>query len=81
VTDLVMPHVGGLDLAERLRVHRPETTVLYMSGYAEQAEELPIAIGKEGAALLPKPFMPATLVEMVRQMLDDQRGQNLASRG
>jgi PAS domain S-box-containing protein len=79
LTDLVMPHVGGLDLAEQLRVDRPETTVLYMSGYADQTDELPLAICKEGAALLTKPFMPATLVELVRQMLDDQHGQSVAA--
>ena len=35
VTDLVMPEMGGKELAERLRAHRPGLKVLFMSGYTD----------------------------------------------
>ena len=46
VTDLVMPEMGGKELAERLRAHRPGLKVLFMSGYTEKA----IAGGRRHAA-------------------------------
>ena len=36
VTDMVMPEMGGLDLAERVLERRPETPIVYMSGYTDE---------------------------------------------
>ena len=68
VTDMVMPKLGGVEVAAALRRHRPELKVLYMSGYAEGA----LAPGTLGTAttLLEKPFTFATLTEKVRALLD-----------
>jgi len=57
VTDVVMPVLGGQDLAERLRTLRPATKVLFTSGYWDEA------ISRHGALLpgtqyLAKPFTP-----------------------
>ncbi len=69
VTDVVMPQMGGIDLATELRRERPDLRVLYVSGYlADEAIRLEQA--ESGALLVPKPFTPAVLVSAVREALD-----------
>jgi len=69
VADLVMPRLGGCELAQRLALHRPGLKVLYISGYSDdsvlQREGLPA-----GADLLRKPFTPEALSRKVREVLD-----------
>ena len=68
LTDIVMPHMNGRDLAERLAVVRPATKVLFMSGYTDHA-----VVHRElsaGAPFLQKPFTPDTLARKVRTLLD-----------
>jgi PAS domain S-box-containing protein len=69
VTDVVMPHIGGRELARRLAAERPRMRVLYMSGYTDDA------IFQHGTvdpsiAFLPKPITPDTLLGKVRETLD-----------
>jgi PAS domain S-box-containing protein len=69
VTDVVMPRMGGIELARRLRALRPETRVLHVSGYVERSMwQAPHA--QPGAAFLQKPFLPAALARKVREVLD-----------
>ncbi len=69
LTDVVMPHMGGIELAAQLRKSRPRTRVLYTSGHAERA--VPVQGPLEpGAAFLPKPYVPDTLTQSVRRVLD-----------
>ena len=68
LTDMVMPKLGGLEVAAELRASRPDLKVLYMSGYAEGALE-PGALGT-GTNLLEKPFSFAALTDKVRGLLD-----------
>jgi len=68
ITDIVMPGIGGHELVKRLVVARPETKVLYLSGYTEDA----IANGgsiDSGAAFLQKPFTLQSLSRKVREVL------------
>jgi len=69
VTDVVMPGMGGVDLAQALRESRPELRVLYMSGYTEGRLEREGVLGKE-AVFLAKPFGPDDLIRSVRAILD-----------
>ena len=69
LTDLVMPKMGGRELADRLRSLRPGTKVLYMSGYAD-AQELDGEQVSEAAGFIAKPFAPNELACKVRDVLD-----------
>lgn len=62
--DVVMPGMGGLELAERLAAVRPGLPVLFMSGYNDPAVA-GFASGGVEAALMPKPFTPAIFSERV----------------
>ena len=73
LTDLVMPHTDGKELAKRLSTLHPETKVLYMSGYTDDA------VVRHGIAdgvtrLLQKPFLPDALLQEVRKVLNMKRG-------
>ena len=68
LTDVVMPGIQGPELASRLQSSRPETRVLYMSGYAEPMLGPAGTLGA-GFDLLDKPFTEAVLVDRVQQAL------------
>jgi CheY-like chemotaxis protein len=68
ITDLVMPHMGGRDLVERLAAVRPKMKVLFMSGYTDHA--LMHRDLTPGTAFLQKPFTPETFARKVRSVLD-----------
>lgn len=69
LTDIVMPGIGGKQLAKRLLELRPGLHVLYMSGYAHGVIN-DRGILSENALLLPKPFTRAILLRRVREALD-----------
>lgn len=68
-TDMVMPHLSGKELAERLLAWHPGTKVLFTSAYTEHAI-VHQGILNPGVALLQKPFTPAALARKVRETLD-----------
>jgi two-component system, cell cycle sensor histidine kinase and response regulator CckA len=68
LTDVVMPGLSGRDLAERVAIICPTIRVLYSSGYIPST--IAGITGHAGAALLPKPYPPLTLVRTVREVLD-----------
>ncbi len=69
VTDVVMPHMQGNELAPLLVEARPDLRVLYMSGFAQPALAANGKL-KPGVALLDKPFNEPTLLARVREALD-----------
>src|SRR5258707_13876187 len=58
VTDIAMPRMNGLKLAQRILGHRPQTKVIYITAYSEIFEVDP-------STLLRKPFTPEQLVSKV----------------
>jgi PAS domain S-box-containing protein len=68
VSDVVMPHLGGRQLAERLHAIRPRLKVLFVSGYTDD-EVVRHGVGRE-FAFLQKPFTPTELARKVREVLD-----------
>jgi CheY-like chemotaxis protein len=69
ITDVVMPGFSGQVLAERLRAARPETKVLYTSGYADDEVVQRGMVGAD-SAFLEKPFTRDDLIRKVREILD-----------
>ena len=69
LTDVVMPGMSGLHLAERVRRDQPDLPVLFMG--SQLADRLPhVALETAGADFIEKPFTPAELSATVRQALD-----------
>ena len=69
VSDVVMPRMGGGELAQRLAVARPGVRVLFISGYPDDAV-VRHGVLEHGAPLLQKPFALADFVRKVREVLD-----------
>jgi two-component system cell cycle sensor histidine kinase/response regulator CckA len=69
LTDIVMPEMDGLQLAQQLRAARPETAVIYMSGYAEDAIARHGVLAAE-LAFIPKPCPTNLLLRRAREILD-----------
>ncbi len=72
ITDIVMPRVGGAELARRLRERWPDLHVLYMSGYPRDSTEV-AEVELTGAHVLAKPYTPAILLFELRLRLDATR--------
>jgi CheY-like chemotaxis protein len=70
LTDVVMPVMGGKEMADALQTSHPGTKVLFTSGYTDNA------LGQHGVLqpgieFLQKPYLTATLVRKVREVLDE----------
>lgn len=68
LTDVVMPGMSGPELVRALQGIRPDTAVVYMSGYTGDVLDAQ-GIDRDDAAFLAKPFTPAALSRTVRQAL------------
>ncbi|HEY9594563.1 MAG TPA: ATP-binding protein, partial [Spirochaetia bacterium] len=68
VTDVVMPVMGGTELARRLHVVRPDLKVIYVTGYADDTLDGE-GVFQEGTNLLRKPFNAGDLVALVAKVL------------
>ncbi len=66
LTDIIMPRLNGIALAERLLPQRPEMAVLFMSGYVEATL---VSARHPDAILIKKPFIAAHLIDAVRAAL------------
>ncbi len=68
LSDMVMPKMGGAELAVRLRTIRPDTRIVLMSGYSEYFSG-PREQNVSPALILQKPFSRPSLVEKIREAL------------
>jgi PAS domain S-box-containing protein len=74
-TDVVMPHMSGKELADRVQVLYPHTRILFTSAYTENAIVHQGVLNK-GVALLQKPFTPSALAYKLREVLDQPSAHN-----
>jgi len=65
----VMPQMNGIELVEKLLAERPETKVIFMSGYTDLAIALSGTL-RAGVPFLEKPFTSELLIRTLRQVLD-----------
>jgi len=71
ITDVVMPTMSGVKLAEQMQLQRPSTKLLFVSGYTDG--EINMNETMDGnQAFLRKPFTPAILTGIVRKLLDNE---------
>ena len=80
ITDLVMPVMGGWELARELTETRPDSRlrVLYISGYPESVKPELLKGGQAGVAFLAKPFTPDALLRKIREILGTGSGSRAA---
>jgi two-component system, cell cycle sensor histidine kinase and response regulator CckA len=69
MSDIVMPGLGGIELSQRIRAARPETKVLFITGFGNQFPEL----HEHGADILEKPFLPSELLHKMEEILNQGR--------
>jgi PAS domain S-box-containing protein len=67
LSDVVMPQMSGPTLARQIVERRPETRVMFVSGYIDSAADADVVTS--GADFLQKPFTPSELIETVRRAL------------
>ncbi|MCX6899921.1 MAG: response regulator [Verrucomicrobia bacterium] len=68
VTDVIMPQMGGKELADQLKRLRPNTRILFVSGYTGDALDNS-GVLQTGAAFLEKPFSAARLTQKIREVM------------
>ncbi|HUS19454.1 MAG TPA: response regulator [Terriglobales bacterium] len=78
LTDVVMPEVGGKELADRFKAQFPRLVVLFMSGYTDEV------ILKQGVMegtthFLQKPFTPSSLVAKVSELLGGDQSRRASA--
>jgi two-component system cell cycle sensor histidine kinase/response regulator CckA len=73
LTDVVMPKMGGRELAERLATLRPDMITVFMSGYAGNALHSQGGLA-EGTHFISKPFTASELTKKLREILDRSGG-------
>jgi CheY-like chemotaxis protein len=67
LTDVVMPGMSGTELAQHLRILKPDLRILFMSGYAD---DVGIGAHDQLSDYLQKPFTPELLAQRIRRLLD-----------
>jgi CheY-like chemotaxis protein len=78
VTDIVMPEMGGRELADRLRADRPELKILFISGYTND-EIVRRGVSESDMDFIQKPFSSDDFLRRVREMLDGEPSSSEAA--
>jgi two-component system, cell cycle sensor histidine kinase and response regulator CckA len=75
LTDVVMPHMDGRELALRVRSDRPDIQVVFMSGYSD--DPVLAELGYERTFFLSKPFTPTALTSKIREVLGTRQASGV----
>jgi len=68
LTDIVMPEMSGVELADRLEKERPGLRILFMTGYAEEVVVNEGILGKQRECI-GKPFTREEITKRVRKII------------
>jgi CheY-like chemotaxis protein len=71
-----MPHMNGIEASHQIRSFLPDVSVLYMTGYAEEAHSMKKP--EENVALLEKPVSPPILIDKIRELLSARMNRRTA---
>ena len=80
ITDVVMPELDGRELADQLKIQRPEMKVLFMSGYTADVI-VQRGVDDNVVGLLRKPFSQVALAGRVREVLAGPERASRSRRG
>ncbi len=80
LTDMRMPHMDGVAMAERLKTMLPDSAIIFMSGYSDK-EYLKAAISLKAVSYVEKPLDPAEVAEAVKQAAGQLTEKGLVKRG
>jgi CheY-like chemotaxis protein len=69
LSDIMMPRMGGMELAAKLRAEYPRIKILLMSGYSTEVIARQ-GVFEPGTMFIAKPFTPSVLARKVREALD-----------
>jgi response regulator RpfG family c-di-GMP phosphodiesterase len=69
ISDVVMPQMSGKELCDQIKGRFPQTRILLMSGYTDDAL-IHHGVLSQGLSFLEKPFSPARFARKVREVLD-----------
>jgi DNA-binding NtrC family response regulator len=67
LTDIVMPAMNGLEMAEKIRAIRPHARILLMTGYSDAVL---LTLSEPSLPLIRKPFLPDDLLRAVHRVLE-----------
>jgi YesN/AraC family two-component response regulator len=70
MTDVVMPQMGGRELAEKLKLKFPNLKILYTSGYTDDAV-MRHGVIEANTNFMQKPYTPEAITNKIRQILDN----------
>jgi DNA-binding response OmpR family regulator len=71
IIDLKMPGMDGIEVLVNIKRQRPEQNVMIMTGY-DTVEHIVESISSGAAHYLEKPFTPDTLIERIKEVLDQE---------
>jgi two-component system cell cycle sensor histidine kinase/response regulator CckA len=80
VSDIMMPHMNGIELKRNAVALRPDVKFLFMSGYSEEVIEQLETLG-QGCAFLEKPFLPRDLIIKVQGLLRGEASSRIELAG
>jgi two-component system, cell cycle sensor histidine kinase and response regulator CckA len=80
VTDVIMPKLGGVELAARLNLSHPDMRVIYMSGYSEATMKRRTAMARD-ACWIGKPFSPHEFLSEIQIRLQTPRASTVMAGG
>jgi CheY-like chemotaxis protein len=78
ITDVIMPHMNGQELAEQLTTERPDMKVLFVSGYSDN-DIGDHGVINQGIDLLQKPFTPQALARKIRDVIQEGKYADVAA--